>query len=311
MAAHKLGFPRLLLLLAALTPLSLAQTTVTLTSSPNPSPFGALVNLTATVTPSNASGRITFYDGANVLGTRTLASGTASPSTTLIPIGIRKLRAYYAGDASHAATSGGLIHTVISQPTGGFTAKSPITTPVNKVFAIGDFNGDGKADLVFNDGTPFTIGVLLGNGNGTFQPPSVNINLGSGFPAGSVVVGDFNGDGKADLVILSFSSNDLKILLGNGNGTFQPPLSLTFPSPAFAAAADFNGDGKADLVVLDGEGNISIVQGNGDGTFQAAIATGSTASTLAIGDFNGDSKTDLATSSGAGVNILLGQGDGT
>src|SRR6267154_707867 len=259
MAAHKLGFPRLLLLFAALTPLSLAQTTVTLTSSPNPSPFGAPVNLTATVTPSNATGRITFYDGANVLGTRTLASGTASPSTTLIPIGIRKLRAYYAGDASHAATSGGLIHTVISQPTGGFTAKSPITTPVNKVFAIGDFNGDGKADLVFNDGTPFTIGVLL----------------------------------------------------GNGNGTFQPPLSLTFPSPAFAAAADFNGDGKADLVVLDGEGNISIVQGNGDGTFQAAIATGSTASTLAIGDFNGDSKPDLATASGAGVNILLGKGDGT
>src|SRR6267154_2349152 len=147
MAAHKLGFPRLLLLFAALTPLSLAQTTVTLTSSPNPSPFGAPVNLTATVTPSNSTGRVTFYDGANVLGTRTLASGTASLPTALLPSGIRKLRAYYAGDATHAASSGSLIQTVIAQPSGGFAARSPFTTPVAKVFAIGDFNGDGKADL--------------------------------------------------------------------------------------------------------------------------------------------------------------------
>src|ERR1041385_5004138 len=105
MAALKL--PKVLLFLAVLTHLSLAQTTVILTSPLNPSPFGASVILTAAVTPANATGRITFYDGANMLGTRTLASGSASLSTTLIPIGVRKLRAYYAGDATHSAASGG------------------------------------------------------------------------------------------------------------------------------------------------------------------------------------------------------------
>jgi hypothetical protein len=301
--------PKLLLLLAALTHLSLAQTTVILTSSLNPSPFGT-VNLTAIITPSNATGRVTFYDGANVLGTRTLASGTASFPTPLLPVGVRKLRAYYAGDATHAASSGNLIQTVVAQPNGGFAARSPLTTPVSKVFAIGDFNGDGKADLVFTD-VFFTIGVLLGNGNGTFQPPSANTSLGAGFTVGSAAVGDFNGDGNADLVVQSFFSNDLKILLGNGNGTFQAPATYQFPSPTFVAVSDFNGDGKPDLVAIDGGGNISIALGNGDGTFQSANAAGSTSNWIVTGDFNGDGKADLATVSGAVVSILLGKGDGS
>src|SRR5579871_6390491 len=98
-------FPKLFILLAA-GPLCLnAQTAVTLSASPSPSIFGAPVVLTAGVTPQAATGKVTFYDGVTVLGSKPLVFGGASLTVSLLPAGVRHLRAYYQGDSSHAAAS--------------------------------------------------------------------------------------------------------------------------------------------------------------------------------------------------------------
>ncbi len=194
--------------------------------------------------------------------------------------------------------------------------------------AAGDFNGDGKLDLVTAnlgtfDSTHNTfvgggVSVLLGNGDGSFQTAQ-NFALG-GLP-GSVAVGDFNGDGKSDLAVSlrTGSSGAVSILLGNGHGTFQTAQTFALGGvPASVAAADFNGDGKLDLaasVANGSSGAISVLLGNGDGTFQIAhnLAVGQAPGAVVVGDFNGDGKSDLAAPNffGSNVSVLLGNGDGS
>ena len=191
--------------------------------------------------------------------------------------------------------------------------------------AVGDFSGDGKLDLAVannNGNQSGTVSVLLGNGDGTFQP---HVDYPVGVGPYSVAVGDFNRDGKLDLVVANYPSIfTVSVLLGNGDGTFQP--QVTYPvgrQPISVAVADLNGDGKLDLAVADfTDGLVSVLLGNGDGTFQPSVEypTGRVPSTIIIGDFNGDGKLDLATSNYAPgginvppgyVNILFGNGDGT
>src|SRR6266705_2655777 len=141
-----------------------------------------------------------------------------------------------------------------------------------------------------------------------------------------IVEGDFNGDGKLDLAVTDYSNNNVSVLLGNGDGTFQAPR--TFPvgvHPAQVAVGDFNGDGKPDLVVSNVDSNtISVLLGNGDGTFQAAqsLPVGLNPWYFALGDFNSDGILDLAVadygcsqechpSPSNTVLVLLGNGDGT
>ena len=144
------------------------------------------------------------------------------------------------------------------------------------------------------------------------------------FPVGSsgspIAAGDFNGDGRLDLAVVS-GSNDVSILLGNGDGTFQPGGTYSVGATADAiVAGDFNGDGKLDLAVVDEiaygvPGAVSVLLGNGDGTFQPArsYTVGSTPSAIAAGDFNGDGRLDLAVAdeSSNAISVLLGNGDGT
>src|SRR5437879_6335637 len=179
--------------------------------------------------------------------------------------------------------------------------------------AVGDFNADSKLDLVVAVGSA-GVSVLLGNGDGTFQAP-VTFGAGSGASPGasSMAVGDFNADGKLDLAVANSSSNNVSVLLGNGDGTFQAPLTFGPGSGASSVAVgDFNADGKLDLVVTVGSAGVSVFLGNGDGTFQAAVtyAAGNSPYAVAVGDFNADGKVDLAIANGA-VSVLLGNGDGT
>jgi hypothetical protein len=154
--------------------------------------------------------------------------------------------------------------------------------------AVGDFNGDGKLDVAVTDfgnfsGNGGALYVLLGNGNGTFQPPVLyNGGAPSGIPI-SVVARDFNGDGKLDLAVASSdnklpATSNVGILLGNGDGTFQPAtLNPVFMVPTSLAAGDLNSDGKADLALSAYicpleycASSIQVLLGNGDGTFQGA-----------------------------------------
>ena len=180
--------------------------------------------------------------------------------------------------------------------------------------AAGDFNGDGKADLVLANYSSDNISVLLGNGDGTFQSA---VNYGVGSSPFSVAVGDFNGDGKLDLVTANYWSNNVSVLLGNGDGTFQSAVNYAVGSaPSSVAVGNFNGDGKLDLAVANsGSNNVSVLLGNGDGTFQSAVnyAVGTNPYSVALGDINGDDKLDLAVANSGSnnVSVLLGNGDGT
>jgi hypothetical protein len=208
--------------------------------------------------------------------------------------------------------------------------------------AVADLNGDGIPDLVVADSNSDTVGVLLGNGDGTFRP-AVTYGSGGGGPW-SVVVADVNGDGKLDILVANHSSCHactdeglVGVLLGNGDGTFQP--AVTYGSGGYyaysVAVSDLNGDGKLDLAVTNacgaddncsGNGSVAVLLGNGDGTFQAAVnygpgGQGPNFGSLAIADVNGDGKPDLlvanencpnsATCGLGAVGVLLGNGDGT
>src|SRR5215472_11792190 len=118
--------------------------------------------------------------------------------------------------------------------------------------AVGDFNGDGKLDLAVCDLNVNTISVLLGNGDGTFQAPHTFADPAMTHPY-FVAAGDFNRDGKQDLVVSNeLGSPTIAVLLGNGDGTFQAGQSLAVDNdPVFVAVSDFNGDGAPDLAVAN------------------------------------------------------------
>src|SRR3989475_42223 len=183
---------------------------------------------------------------------------------------------------------------------------------------VGDFNGDGKPDLAvvnYGDGSAW---VLLGNGDGTFQPARNIFLTGGGNTLWYIAEGDFNADGKLDLAVTNLTNNIVMVLLGNGDGTFRTAPSFAGGNiPAVVAVGDFNGDGKPDLVVANfNDSTLSVLLGNGDGTFQAAQTFGGVGTHpqfVAVGDFNRDGKLDLVvTNSGSdSVSVLLGNGDGT
>ncbi|MFZ0519654.1 MAG: choice-of-anchor D domain-containing protein [Candidatus Acidiferrales bacterium] len=178
----------------------------------------------------------------------------------------------------------------------------------------GDFNGDGKMDLVGVDYNG-AVWVFLGNGDGTFQ---TGVPWGDAYGAYGVAVGDINGDGKLDLVVQEASSNfSFVVHLGNGDGTFQPATTIGSVNIGYEPAlADINGDGYLDIVSVDHADHILYFQGNGDGTFQDPVTAGTLDGgplTIAVGDFDGDGILDLAAVNPADtvVTLFKGVGDGT
>jgi DNA-binding CsgD family transcriptional regulator len=142
-------------------------------------------------------------------------------------------------------------------------------TSLNAV-AVGDFNGDGRPDLALAKAGSMEVSIMLGNGDGTFEPAASYTMKGS---PKSIAVGDFNGDGKLDLAVIIADSGEISIMLGNGNGTFQAAANHGTGNSLLAiAAGDFNGDGVPDLAVIDTKSNeVSVLLGNGNGTFRAPI----------------------------------------
>ncbi|MFI5039934.1 MAG: FG-GAP repeat domain-containing protein, partial [Solirubrobacterales bacterium] len=135
--------------------------------------------------------------------------------------------------------------------------------------AVGDFNGDGKRDLATANNGSANVSVLLGDGNGTFGAAS-NFPLAPGSHPDALAVGDFNGDGKPDLVTANAVSHDVSVLLGDGTGGFGPAASFGVGTmPSSVVVGDFNGDGEPDLATAN-FADVSILLNNGSGGFGPA-----------------------------------------
>jgi len=182
--------------------------------------------------------------------------------------------------------------------------------------ATGDFDGDGVLDLAVVNQSTNQVSILLGVGDGTFEF-SGSYDTGQ-LPFG-IAIGDFNRDGQLDLAVANYTDGTVSILLGYGDGTFGTRTDYaTGPSPEMLATADLNADGKLDLAVGTNQATasqISILLGNGDGTFQPHndFPAGSKPRSVIPADFNGDGKIDLAVANygSSNVSLLLGKGDGT
>ena len=183
----------------------------------------------------------------------------------------------------------------------------------------GDFNNDGIPDLIVgnNGGTStsgFGISILLGKGDGRFQNP---LNSAQELGTFDMAIGDFNGDGKLDVAVLAYTSNQqdvIQILLGKGDGTFTKGQTIVLTASqggGSIATADFNGDGKLDLALAGHQ--LFIYKGAGNGTFtQTAsikVGSGSELAQVRAGDFNADGKPDLSVSDGQHLWALFGEGN--
>ena len=160
----------------------------------------------------------------------------------------------------------------------------------NSGIAVGDLAGNGKQDIVVTSPFAGQVSVLMGNGDGTFQP---GVNYAEGALPYSVILADFNGDGKLDMAIAEGTC--VTVRMGNGDGTFGS--AVNYVGTAFSlAVGDFNGDGKLDLAAVRAN-DVQILLGNGDGTFQYPLYfdSGEPQNTgIVAGDFNGDGLSDVA-----------------
>jgi VCBS repeat protein/centrosomal CEP192-like protein len=257
----------------------------------------------------------------------------SSPRTTTVLTGSQLTAQISSNDIASAGTAS--ITVMNPAPGGGssnaiyFTVVNPLPSvgwfsekdwPAGGNFqVVGDFNQDGKADVITSVYSMTSgvgeIMVLLGKGDGTFQPSQF-------YPAGnfsfSIVSGDFNGDGKPDIAVVNATEpGSVSVLLNLGGGVFSSPAPFpTGNNPIGLATADFNGDGKLDLAVANfSDSTVQVLLGKGDGTFQTGIASPTMPSPDYItgGDLNGDGIADLLVTSSisADIAVLLGKGDGT
>jgi hypothetical protein len=208
---------------------------------------------------------------------------------------------------------------------GDSTFQTPVSGPTSDIGINGivaaDFNADGKTDLatasVDADGG---LAVFLGNGDGTFGSPISSLTGLTGLNLGPMVAGDFNRDGKSDLVVVSeddaaTNSSPMYMLLSKGDGTFQETFlyNLSYGSVPGLATADLNNDGKLDLIAGD-PNQVLVFLGHGDGSFDAPVSyatNNSFSSSVVVGDFNGDGKLDIVAVTSGQILFFAGNGDGT
>ena len=200
---------------------------------------------------------------------------------------------------------------------GGFQAavNNPSGATPHSV-ALGDVNNDGNLDILTANLFASTVSVLLGNGTATFGSLA-NFTTGAGTGPNTIVVGDVNSDGKLDAITSNISTNTVSVLLGNGDGSFLPPVMFgTGVLPYSVSVGDVNNDGKLDLFTSNyTSNNVSVLLGNGNGSFQTAssINTANFPYAITQGDVNKDGKLDLITANyfSSNISVLLGNGDGT
>jgi FG-GAP-like repeat len=300
-------------------------------SNPQPLLYASLSPVSAA--PGEAAFVLTVNGWGFVPGA--VVEWNGAPRTTNV-VSLSQLLAHIS--ATDIAQAGTASITVVNPTPGGGTSNAiyfPVRNPaarlalkLEKSFpsgdtsVVGDFNNDGRADVVITNGNLTggggTISVYFGNGDGTFKPPVVTASADVGT---CTVSGDVNGDGKLDLLCegADYFNTYAIAFLNNGDGTFTEQTAAfgrgDYSGPI--AVADFNGDGKLDAVTLGSSSGavfVAFYLGNGDGTFTGpTFSPGLQNGGPAIfGDFNRDGKLDVAIMDyGFGIYVYLGNGDGT
>jgi hypothetical protein len=293
--------------------------------------YGVSGNPVVAQVESNGNTDLLFQNG-QIVGQTVLVPGNGdgtfqAPPATLFQDGTSAfLTADLNGDGLTDVltinTAGNFV-AALGRGNGRFSITSQISG-TGQLAVAGDFNGDGKVDVVTifpgqfdpKTGSPISNGQLFfysGNGDGSFQPASAAMGL----PVGGALtplVGDFNSDGRLDLVLpyggevpYGTPASGVLFLAGNGDGTFAAPISVSIPWTSVLFAADVNKDKKLDIL-----GGNTVNLGNGDGTFRQQ-PLGIPGTLFAVGDLNGDGNPDLviqvATNDPYGV--YAGNGDGT
>jgi len=274
------------------------------------------------ITANNSTGNVTIRLG--------VGKGVFNSPTTLSPGGhAHKVRmADLNGDGKldmvvlDDSTSPSTVSIYLGNGDGTFKARTTLSAgSFSEVVEIGDLNGDGKLDLVVLDGwSDYTISTFIGNGDGTFQARVTRADQ-FGTDQFSAALGDENGDGKLDLVTANIGSNINFFYAygGNGNGTFATPPGfpiITNDTHFGVQLADLRRIGKLDAVLTDySSGLVSVVLGNGDGTWkaEATYSVGANPTGVKVADVNGDGIPDIVTAdyTDGTVSVLLGKGDGT
>jgi hypothetical protein len=262
---------------------------------------------------------VSIYLG-NTNGTYSEVAAPSIPGPTSYPIVIADFNGDGIPDLAVPLYGSNEIAILLGKGNGTFAEPVMASVPGSDVdidqILAGDFNGDGIPDLAVIDGDSSTLDILLGNGDGSFTAETTKPPI-SGIPS-YFATGDFNGDGKTDLAVAE-TGGTIAILLGNGDGTFAASGSVNSASSSSPiGVADFNGDGKLDIAVAAGTNtseSVSVLTGNGDGTFNSPFSgPGSTSTSVTwvqVADFNQDGTPDvvLADSSGSAT-VFLNNGGG-
>jgi FG-GAP-like repeat len=236
------------------------------------------------------------------------------------------------GKPDLAGAGANAVSVMLGNGDGTFRAKTDFPVGVQtQAVAAGDFNSDGKVDLVVTLNSPqLSLALLTGTGTGTFNAPTFFPNT-SGFDSPAIVATDLNGDGRLDLAVMHTiacftapcrAARSITILLGNGNGTFQTPSEIDVGTgPMAMAVVDLNRDGIKDVAIGGGNTELSILLGVGNGTFVrqpvVTLVPGgdlfSACNDIGLGDLNRDGILDLVVplGNGEGNAVLIGNGNGT
>ncbi|HKC87064.1 MAG TPA: FG-GAP-like repeat-containing protein, partial [Blastocatellia bacterium] len=311
-----------------------------------------VVNFTVAATTAPRSGRITVagqnfavYQGVSVCGAPQLRESRYYLGTTFASSGeggpARIVVTDFNGDGKLDLVTLNILNRAVIQPyrlltilggdgQGGFNTLLALRAPSSvATFSVGDFNGDGRPDIVDLNGA--AVEIRLNNGQGGLNPPAqYTFSPITQFGAPGILTGDFNRDGKADLLLFSDDSfnrvANVRVLLNDGMGGLKAPISISLRDHITLGLADVNADGNLDLLTYIQTFNgttvnreLRLYPGDGAGSFGPPIssAVSSSPSKAAFGDFNGDGKMDVAfylTSSTSGaysvVQLLLGDGSG-
>jgi hypothetical protein len=297
---------------------------------------GSVVTLTATVQTGATTlklGQVNFCDAASASCTDIHLVGTAqltSAGTAVLRFrpgpGSHSYKAVFLGTLAGAASSSAAVGlTVGPRPPGlqtTFTVASVAGPDATNMYALtanvgtkGAISPSGTVSFLDtnNANSPLATATLFSAGTGFLNVPIPEPPTGDADALPIVAVGEFNGDGIPDIV--SAPHGGIAISLGKGDGSFMTPLIPNVDSGdginAFGVG-DFNGDGITDLLVDDEDtGRLTVLLGNGDGTFTVGQSMPFNTQSIAVADFNGDGNLDLALSGSAQTTILLGNGDGT